>query len=300
MPGGGAVAGGAVVVGVVVAAGAAGATGAVGAGRGPHAARTITSSKRGRIVICFTTIRSTCVLHYDRMNRRDGTKRLERVVAIALFLGTRRRVLAREVAERFGVSLRTVYRDMRALERAGYPVEGNAGDGYRLRQESYLRPLALTGDEAEALAIAARAPGAFGDALSRAATKLEAVLDPATRRRVIELQRRVVVPDFARSIGPSGELLAAIRECRVTRVVYRDARTNERSRRDVEPLGLVCMGDAWWLVAYCHLREDARAFRVDRLERADVTTTAFAARAGFTLAEIVARDAHLARELFGS
>ncbi|HEY0253812.1 MAG TPA: HTH domain-containing protein, partial [Kofleriaceae bacterium] len=84
-------------------------------------------------------------------------KRLDRIVAIALFLGTRRRVLAREVADQFGVSLRTVYRDMSALVEAGYPVEGNAGDGYRLRQESYLRPLALTGDEAEALAIAARA-----------------------------------------------------------------------------------------------------------------------------------------------
>jgi predicted DNA-binding transcriptional regulator YafY len=78
-------------------------------------------------------------------------------VAIALFLGVRRRVLARDVAERFGVSLRTVYRDVRALAEAGFPVEGTAGDGYALSQASYLRPLALTGDEAEVLVVAARA-----------------------------------------------------------------------------------------------------------------------------------------------
>lgn len=240
-----------------------------------------------------------------RARGNEATKRLERVVAIALFLGTRRRVLAREVAERFGISLRTVYRDIRALEIAGYPVEGNAGDGYRLRQESYLRPLALTGDEAEALAIAARALGAstraaLSGALTRAATKLEAVLDRPTLRRVIDLQRRVVVPDYARLTGPTAEMLEAIRERRVMRAAYRDPRDDKRTTREIEPLGLVCMGDAWWLVAYCRLREGARAFRVDRLERSELTAIMFSARAGFSLGEIVARDHALARQLFGS
>jgi predicted DNA-binding transcriptional regulator YafY len=86
--------------------------------------------------------------------------RLDRLLAIALHLGSRRRLVARELANRFGVSLRTIYRDVSALVAAGFPVEGTAGDGYRLVQDGYLRPLALAPDEAEAIALAAHGYGA--------------------------------------------------------------------------------------------------------------------------------------------
>src|SRR3569833_1517801 len=86
-------------------------------------------------------------------------RRLERLVAMALYLGARRRVLARDVADRFDISLRTVYRDVAALIEAGFPVEGTAGDGYRIAQTAFQRPLALTADAAEVLAVDARGPG---------------------------------------------------------------------------------------------------------------------------------------------
>jgi predicted DNA-binding transcriptional regulator YafY len=232
-------------------------------------------------------------------------KRLERLVAMALFLGTRRRVLARDVAERFDVSLRTVYRDVRALAVAGFPVEGTAGDGYKMPQESYLRPLALTAVEAEALTIAAHAFGAVTrasvrDALARATDKLEAALDRPTLRRVLELKRRVVVPDFVeRSKGPSAEVLDALRERQLARVSYLDPRTGQRSIRDIEALGLGCLGDAWWLVAYCRLRSDARAFRLDGLERWEGLPEHFEPREGLSFSDVVARDSHLAPGLFG-
>ncbi|MEY4514042.1 MAG: hypothetical protein RLZZ450_6164 [Pseudomonadota bacterium] len=116
--------------------------------------------------------------------------RLERLTAIALFLSARLRDLAREIAEKFAVRPRTVYRDMRALSAAGFPVEGNAGDGYRVPQTSYLRPLALTEEESEALTLAAHAFGAvagpeLADALTRATLKLH------TRRRCPGRSRRV-------------------------------------------------------------------------------------------------------------
>jgi predicted DNA-binding transcriptional regulator YafY len=57
-------------------------------------------------------------------------------------------VLARDIAARFEVSLRTVYRDLRTITATGFTIEGTAGDGYRLTQDSYLRPLALAPDEA--------------------------------------------------------------------------------------------------------------------------------------------------------
>jgi predicted DNA-binding transcriptional regulator YafY len=231
--------------------------------------------------------------------------RLDRLLAMALFLGNRRRVRAREVAEEFAVSLRTVYRDIRALVSAGFPIEGNAGDGYRLGQDAFLRPLALTPDEAEALSVAATAltattQASLRDALTRATVKLNAVLDPQTRRQLNQLQEQIVVPPFARAtLGPTPEVLSALRERQVARVRYRDTRTGARSQRDIEPLGLVCLGEAWWLIAYCRLRRDARAFRLDRIDSWRSLPGRFAPRARFSFSEIIARDRHLARSLFG-
>jgi biotin operon repressor len=195
-------------------------------------------------------------------------RRLERLVAIALYLGARRRVRASDVADRFGVSLRTVYRDMQALGAAGFPVEGNAGDGYRLSQESFLRPLALDEDEAEALSIAAQAltasvDGRMREALATATAKLHAALRPASRRRIAQLEARIAVPSFVRSTAPSATMTEAIRERQAASIRYLDPRNGRQTRRTIEPVGLVCRGDAWWLVAWCRTREDARAFRVD-------------------------------------
>jgi predicted DNA-binding transcriptional regulator YafY len=230
-------------------------------------------------------------------------RRLERLLAIALFLGARKRVRASDAAERFGVSLRTIYRDMQALAEAGFPVEGNAGDGYRLLQESYLRPLALDEDEAEVLAIAAQAlaasvDGRMREALSTATAKLQAALRPAARRRSVQLEARISVPSFVRSTAPSAAMLEAIREHHAASIGYLDPRNGRQTRRTIEPVGLVCRGDAWWLVAWCRLRQDARAFRVDRVSEWK-TAGSFLPREGFSFDEIVQRDRHLARDLFG-
>jgi predicted DNA-binding transcriptional regulator YafY len=228
--------------------------------------------------------------------------RLDRLLAIALHLGSRRRLLARELADRFDVSLRTIYRDIRALGAAGFPVEGTAGDGYRLVGDSYLRPLALAPDEAEALTMAARgygatAPASLKEPLARAATKVEAVLDRATRDRVRELERRIVVPAFARAVGPGADVLAAIRERHAARIRY--APPGQRpTLRTIEPLGLVCRGDAWWVVAYCRLRRDARAFRLDAIARW-TRGARFVPRTGYAFADVIARDRALAPRLFG-
>jgi predicted DNA-binding transcriptional regulator YafY len=230
-------------------------------------------------------------------------RRLERLLAIALFLGARRRARASDLAERFGVSLRTIYRDMDSLAEAGFPVEGNAGDGYRLSQESYLRPLALDETEAEILTVAAYAlaasvDGPMREALATATAKLQAALRPAARRRVAQLEARIATPDFVRSTAPSAAMLEAIRERKAASIRYVDPRSGKSSRRTIEPVGLVCRGDAWWLVAWCRLRKDARAFRVDRVfewKGAGV----FAPREGFSFDDIVRRDRHLGPELFG-
>jgi predicted DNA-binding transcriptional regulator YafY len=93
-------------------------------------------------------------------------------------------------------------------------------------------------------------------------------------------------------------MLEAIRERHAASIGYLDARNGKQTRRTIEPVGLVCRGDAWWLVAWCRLRKDARAFRVDRVSEWR-TAGSFPAREGFSFDEIVQRDRHLARDLFG-
>lgn len=231
--------------------------------------------------------------------------RLDRLLSIALFLSNRRRVLAREVATHFGVSLRTVYRDMHALMTAGFPIVGSAGDGYRLEQSAYLRPLALTDEEATLLVLSATAFGAsvkpdVREALERAALKLEGVLADNARSRITRLRKQLLVATTARTdLGPTPEILHALRERIATRIVYDDPRTGERTTRTIEPLGLVSTGTSWWLIAYCRLRKDARAFRTDAIASWK-SKTPFAPREGFSLAEITARDGHRSAEIFAA
>jgi predicted DNA-binding transcriptional regulator YafY len=229
-------------------------------------------------------------------------RRLERLLAIALVLGSRRRVVARELAAEFDVSLRTLYRDMRALLLAGFPIEGSAGDGYRLSGGAFLRPLALTADEAEALAVLAHGYGASAGAalrapLRRATTKLEAAMGSEAAARVRALSRKIVAAPVVRGVAPSAEVLAAIREWRAARISFAPP-DGTPTKRIIEPLGLVCRGDAWWIVAYCRLRRDARAFRLDDVA-AWRTLGPFRPREGLSFEDILVRDRHLSDRLFG-
>jgi predicted DNA-binding transcriptional regulator YafY len=229
-------------------------------------------------------------------------RRLERLLAIALFLASRRRVVARDVAQEFGVSLRTVYRDMRSLASAGFPIEGNAGDGYRLASGAHLRPLTLTPDEADAFALAAygyavTVTAALREPLARASGGIAASSFAVAAARLRALSRRIVAPPFIRVLAPGPEILLAVRDGLSATITFAPPDT-AATTRTIEPLGLVARGDAWWVIAYCRLREGARAFRLDHVTSWK-TGEVFAQRPGFSFEEVSARDAHLSERLFG-
>ncbi len=219
--------------------------------------------------------------------------RLERLVGIALVLSARRRLRADELAGRFEVSLRTIYRDVRALQAAGFPVVGTAGDGYLMPAGSQLRPLALDPAEAEALVLGARlldpvADARLRDRLRGAMAKLEAVLAPEAVRRVRDRERSVLVPGGrSRSPGPITLLLEAVHDRRVLEVVYHGLARGDATRREIEPLGLVRLGEVWLVPAYCRLRQDLRVFRADRMLEARPTGAAYVPRPGLTLEDFV-------------
>lgn len=213
--------------------------------------------------------------------------RLERLLSIALLLSARRRLRAEALAAEFAVSLRTVYRDLRALQEAGFPVVGTAGDGYRLPPASQLRPLALDPAEAEVLAVGARLLSPLLDAplkdrLQSAMAKLEAVLPPEAIQRVVEIRNRVVIVPSAVATGPLALLLGAVNDRRVVAITYDGIARGEKTKREIEPLGLVRFSRCWTVLAYCRLRNDLRVFRADRIIEVHPTGETFMPRPGLT------------------
>jgi predicted DNA-binding transcriptional regulator YafY len=222
-------------------------------------------------------------------------KRLERLVSMALVFASRRHLRAAELARQFAVSERTVYRDVRALTSAGFPIEGNAGDGYRVPTSAFLRPLGLTEAEIAALAMGATmmvsADSAIRDALSTAITKLESMLGPAARQRLRKLRAEIHVSASAqKSVGPLGRVAQAVDSREVLVIAYDSVSGGRVTKREVEPLGFVLAGNDWLLMAWCRLRRDVRAFRVDRIRALRSTGERYERREGFSFTEVIERE----------
>ena len=201
------------------------------------------------------------------MNRTD------RLMAILLDLQARGEVRAADLAERFEVSVRTIYRDMEGLAEGGVPLVATPGKGYRLIEGYFLPPLSLTGAEAGVLVLGAefvreRVDPELGRAAEEALRKLESIL-PAEQRQRLDHWRREL--NFPRSRHVDQELLGPIRvalqERRVLRLLYHAYRRPEPESRDVEPISLYFLAEAWHLAAYCRSRQAQRFFRLDRIDQ---------------------------------
>jgi predicted DNA-binding transcriptional regulator YafY len=200
-------------------------------------------------------------------------RRADRLFQIVLDLGRGKCTKARTLAERLGVSERTVYRDVSDLIGAGVPIEGEPGKGYRLRADYHVPPMMFDDDELQALAFGAEVAKtwedrALSDAAERILSKVHAALPPRLRPKLA--LSRMHVPDFQVPDAVTellGVARAAINEKRRLVLHYRDANGGQ-TERTVWPLGLVYWGGTWTLGAWCESREDFRTFRVDRIESA--------------------------------
>jgi predicted DNA-binding transcriptional regulator YafY len=183
---------------------------------------------------------------------------------------------ARQLAERFEVSVRTVERDLSALQQAGLPIYATPGPGggYAIDKSHTLPSVNFSPEEAAALAIALARPGAspFADALRSAVRKVVAAMPADQAEAAQRLAGRVHLfahhsdrqPSAARTIEE------AMRSSGVVEMAYED-RHGKASTRVVEPVAMVGSGEAWYLVAYCRLRADHRSFRLDRITSARLT-----------------------------
>ncbi|MEU6403020.1 YafY family protein [Streptomyces sp. NPDC046985] len=211
-----------------------------------------------------------------------------RLLQLLSLLQTPREWPGGELADRLGVSRRTVRRDVDRLRELGYPVQATMGadGGYRLVAGKAMPPLLLDDEEAVAIAVGLRAGAGHAiegldEASVRALAKLEQVLPSRLRRRVSTLQAATtpLVSGDAASVAPETltVMASAIAGQERLRFAYR-AGDGTDSRRQTEPYRLVSTGRRWYLVAYDLDRADWRTFRMDRVSEPLATGARFAPR----------------------
>jgi predicted DNA-binding transcriptional regulator YafY len=224
-------------------------------------------------------------------------RRADRLFRIVQLLRSGRLKTARALAERLQVSERTIYRDVRDLQLAGQPIEGEAGVGYTLRREFDLPPLMFTPEELTALVLGARLVQAWGGAESVAAAssalaRIEAVLPPELAARLDAIA--LYAPGFKMSAAQRRLLDRLHAAClnrsvlafRYTRLADDPSKTEQRT---VRPLALTFWSGVWTLAAWCETRDDFRTFRIDRIEALIDTGRIFTPKRGQRLEDLLKR-----------
>ena len=211
--------------------------------------------------------------------------RIDRVSAILIHLQSRRVIRASEIAERFNISLRTVYRDIKTLEEAGIPIMGEAGIGYSIMDGYKLPPIMFTREEAISFLTAEK----FIENLTDASTannyksalyKIKAILKTTEKVHLEEMQNNIAVlkPIKQPKINDKNHLqilLDGISKKLVLSIDYFANHNQQNTKRNIEPIGVFFKDNNCHLIAFCRLRNDYREFRVDRIDNLYVTDIIF-------------------------
>ena len=227
--------------------------------------------------------------HNRRMRRAD------RLFQIVQLIRGRRLTTAEFLSQRLEVSIRTVYRDVAALQQQGVPIDGEAGVGYRMRVGFELPPLMFSAEEAQSLVAAVRLAqpqldAVLGQRAEAALGKIFAVLPGSARAAAESLT--VYAPQRGLD-DATRERLTHLRQATESRTKlrlhYLDL-SDQTSTRLVRPLACFFWGPVWTFSAWCELREDFRSFRVDRVQQLEMTEERFRDEPGKTLADLQRRE----------
>lgn len=227
--------------------------------------------------------------------------RIDRISAILIQLQSRRVVKAGDIAERFNISLRTVYRDIKTLEEAGIPLIGEAGVGYSIMDGYRLPPVMFTREEATAFLTAEKLMEKLTDPLSdenfkSAMYKIRSVLRTAEKVFLENIDGHIEVMKSRRTSGskldlnPLQLILKGIAQKNVLAINYFAAHNQQKSERSIEPVGVFYQDNYWHLIAWCRLREDYRDFRLDRISGISLSTVQFSSQHP-NLKEFISRSA---------
>ncbi len=225
-----------------------------------------------------------------------------RLITIILMLQSRGTLKASELADELGVSERTIHRYMGMLDEMRIPIYSQRGPygGFSLVRGYKLPPMVFTAEEATVLYLGAALVkevwgSSYREAAVAATAKLDSVLPDALHREAKQAQKGLIVTGWLRrDYGPWAPILDDLRRCvtrrRSVRLVYRSFR-QEVTERVLDPYALALQWGNWYVVGHCHLRDDVRTFRLDRIQEATTTAETFEVPTGFDAREYLQRMA---------
>ncbi|HIP49548.1 MAG TPA: YafY family transcriptional regulator [Lutibacter sp.] len=224
------------------------------------------------------------------MNENHQIPRLTRLTAILTLLQSKRLMTATEIADKFGISKRTAYRDIKALEESGVPIFTEEGKGYSLLEGYYLPPIMFTEHEANALITASaliqkNKDQSLIDNHSTAISKIRAVLRYSNKDKATYLSERIAYfKNYKREITSDNLAIIqiAITNLQLLKINYLSIGKSEKTQRTIEPQAIYHSKENWILIAWCHLRNDYREFRLDKIISIQQLTEQFSDR-GFNL-----------------
>jgi len=200
-------------------------------------------------------------------------------------LQSKKIVKAQELASRFEVSLRTIYRDIRTLEASGVPIYSEAGVGYALMDGYRLPPVMFTREEASSFIAAEKLMQKFTDATmgnhyASAMYKLKAVLRSDDKDWVSSIESSILMQSSQKlfndkSPNTLAALFESIAEKKQVFLSYEAINSDGITERKIEPVGVFHENNNWYMFGYCHLRNDYRQFRADRIHEIKKTEIPF-------------------------
>ncbi|MGV7105016.1 helix-turn-helix transcriptional regulator [Flavobacterium sp. U410] len=204
----------------------------------------------------------------------NDTKRLSRLTAILTQLQTKRLLTANELAEKFSISKRTIYRDIKALEQAGVPILTEEGKGYTLMEGYRIPPVMFSENEANALITAEQLvlknkDESFVRDYTSAINKIKSVLRNNTKEKANLLSERTMSGhnwENNRTSNNLSILQLALTNFNLVNITYYSPDSHQTTERTIEPFALYTTQENWLLIAFCRLRKDYRAFRLDRIK----------------------------------
>ncbi|BFP40482.1 HTH domain-containing protein [Flavobacteriaceae bacterium GF1] len=212
----------------------------------------------------------------------EDKPRLSRLTAILTQLQSSQIVTAKVLAEKHNVSIRTIYRDIRTLEKSGVPIITEEGRGYRMMDGYSLPPVMFSEDEANALITAEQLINknkdiSFVEQYKSAIEKIKAILRGPQKEKAHLLTERVYFRNNYKNEKSSSYLMQiqlALTNFQVLKIEYLSSKQVLTTRK-IEPFALYSTQENWLLVAFCRLRKEFRVFRIDYIQKVTNTLEQF-------------------------
>ena len=221
---------------------------------------------------------------------------------LILLLTNKPGIKAKKIAEFFDISERTVYRDLNTLSSAHFPLSSTTdkGGGYFIEKDYFLPPLHFTCEEAASILIACkffRSQKGFPyhKNIQIAMAKIEGILETENKQYMQKIDKKISVflskfKDYQQYNTIFQDINKAIMEKRQIKITYYSISSDKITKRNLDPIHLMFRGGFWYLIAFCHFRNEIKMFRIDRIKDLQLTDKIFQVPKEFSLASYMGKS----------